>query len=398
VHDAPKAVVKDDSSKSSDLRRRVREMDPTELQKWKQDEMEFIKLNDVDSCNIWLLVDVRWLKEWKAFIKSADSCAPGPIDNTRLIDSRTGFPRPDLVAVEHYRGVNLRMWKYLVERYGGGPEVRRRQIDLYSPAADDLEDTVHNPIWPAHEEEDLDITKVAYRPSQRDDDDAHGCDSSKVRALTPPRVRSPSKLGVGSRRTHSMSPVRSVQLEPVKPLCCDKCDGAHESDDCPHFSKVREKHKDAWGMLGKLAGGSGVAEEVIVSNARVVRQPGDGSCLFHSLSFGLSGNSEGLTLRKEICDFISRNPDIDVGDNPLKDWVTYEGGATVQSYASKMGGSAWGGGIEMAAFTKMKGVHVHVYESCGKGYKRISFFESPGASKTVSVLYQGRAHYDALVL
>jgi hypothetical protein len=61
-----------------------------------------------------------------------------------------------------------------------------------------------------------------------------------------------------------------------------------------------------------------------------------------------------------------------------------------------MSGGTWGGGIEMAALTKMKSVNVHVYEKCEDGFKRISSFDNPNAQKTISVLYKGRMHYDAI--
>ena len=59
----------------------------------------------------------------------------------------------------------------------------------------------------------------------------------------------------------------------------------------------------------------------------------------------------------------------------------------------------WGGGIEMAAFSLMYKVNVHVYEKCcrDRGFKRISCFDFPGASRIVHILYSGRVHYDALV-
>jgi len=58
--------------------------------------------------------------------------------------------------------------------------------------------------------------------------------------------------------------------------------------------------------------------------------------------------------------------------------------------------SGWGGGIEMAAFSQMKRVNVHVFEKCSGGYKRISAFNVHGASKEIRVLYRGGVHYDAL--
>merc|ERR1712166_764738 len=81
----------------------------------------------------------------------------------------------------------------------------------------------------------------------------------------------------------------------VKPLCCDKCDGPHETDSCPNFRNPREKHKDAWTMLGKGGGlfkdNAKNAPILPSKQVRVVPQPGDGSCLFHSLSYGLSDRS-----------------------------------------------------------------------------------------------------------
>lgn len=188
----------------------------------------------------------------------------------------------------------------------------------------------------------------------------------------------------------------------TKPPCCDKCDGPHETDACPHFRRARENHKDAWTMLGK---GGGLGKENVENapvlparQVRVVPQPGDGSCLFHSLSYGLSDRSSASTLRREICAFIAKNPEEEIGDTALKDWVSYDSGGTVNAYAQKMSSGTWGGGIEMAALTRMKHVNVHVYEKCREGYRRISAFESPGSSKTVNVLYQGRMHYDAIVV
>jgi len=87
-----------------------------------------------------------------------------------------------------------------------------------------------------------------------------------------------------------------------------------------------------------------------------------------------------------------------ISDTSIKDWVKYDSNESVSSYAQRMSGSTWGGGIEMAALTRLKGVNVHVYEKAPDGYRRISSFDLPNASKTISVLYQGRMHYDALVI
>ncbi len=69
------------------------------------------------------------------------------------------------------------------------------------------------------------------------------------------------------------------------------------------------------------------------------------------------------------------------------------------AYARKMRtGSDWGGAIEIAVCASLKGVNVPVSEAEGpRSYRRISQFGQDGASRTVSVVYGGRCHYDALV-
>ena len=209
------------------------------------------------------------------------------------------------------------------------------------------------------------------------------------------------------------------------PPTCDKCDGKHKTDACPHFKKAREEHPDAKAGGGRrsLLGNYKGPEEVLrPGQASVMRQPGDGSCLFHSLAHGLADGSSASSLRRAIAQFVESNEELSIADSPLKDWVRWDSvderhpeGMTVSEYCKRMiSGNAWGGGIEMAAASHLKGVKVIVYETVpnGGGYKRIGTFEPPakeggggGVSalyakrrEEVRVIYQGGVHYDALVL
>ena len=40
---------------------------------------------------------------------------------------------------------------------------------------------------------------------------------------------------------------------------CDKCDGDHHADDCPHFKKKRDEHTDAWDGYGAKGHGYAAA-------------------------------------------------------------------------------------------------------------------------------------------
>jgi len=181
-------------------------------------------------------------------------------------------------------------------------------------------------------------------------------------------------------------------------LCCDKCDGKHLTEECPYYKKSREDHPDA--QKNKQIGGVSSLPGNMLYTAKVVRQPGDGSCLFHSMSYGLPVKSNAARLRAEICQFIQNNPHLKISDTPLQDWVKWDANSTVGEYARKMSRGSWGGGIEMACFSLLKECNVHVYEKCMLGYKRISAFDhpiEPEHKPVVRVLYCGGVHYDALV-
>ena len=227
-----------------------------------------------------------------------------------------------------------------------------------------------------------------------------------------PREHAPAQLGFKARMSSLSTGVRKEQCAPNGsagtgggPAKCDKCDGPHLTDACPHFKKPKEEHRDAWGdygTKGPLQMGSDGGNYVL-RHARAVRQPGDGSCLFHSLCFGLNrGNNGGKfaagALRREIANFIEQNPRLEISGDTLEEWVRWDANASCSAYARRMASGGWGGGIEMAACSRLKHVSVHVYERLRSGgFKRISCFSHPSAKCTVHVLYQGGMHYDALV-
>lgn len=209
----------------------------------------------------------------------------------------------------------------------------------------------------------------------------------------PPRekVQEPQKALMAALTAPSKAPAK-----PNGP--CDKCDGKHDTNECPHFKKSRDKHDDATRMYGKKGEDSESGQWPVLRHARVVAQPGDGSCLFHSLSHGLQ-STNASRLRAEIADYIAANPDSKVADNPIKDWVLWDTGMDTTAYSRAMRtGSQWGGAVEMALCAKLKRMHVHVYERGKGGFKRISSFEGDvgqGAG-VINLLYGGRVHYDAL--
>ena len=114
----------------------------------------------------------------------------------------------------------------------------------------------------------------------------------------------------------------------------------------------------------------------------MVHQPGDGSCLFHSMAYGVGSGCSARALRNEIARFLVHNASTRVAGTAIADWIKYDSRCSVREYAMRMNrGGTWGGGMEMLACSLLKGVSVHVYEHRGGAYKRISLFpaKKPGA-------------------
>jgi len=136
-----------------------------------------------------------------------------------------------------------------------------------------------------------------------------------------------------------------------------------------------------------------------------VRMPGDGSCLFHAIAFGLKflGYAEdGHSVRQRVAKFIAAKPDLEIAGTPVRSWVDWDSSMSIGSYVSRLAaGGFWGGAIEMAACARACGVDIAVYEEDWSrgGFQRISDFLTDGQPRgVVFVLYSGRSHYDALQL
>eukprot|EP00439_Symbiodinium_sp_Y106_P006087 s4557_g1.t1 len=207
----------------------------------------------------------------------------------------------------------------------------------------------------------------------------------------------------------ALAPTAPAAGKPVKPVAkpngpCDKCDGPHATDDCPHFKKPRDEHKDAYEnyQKGSVEGVEEAAEEAasekLPKSVRVLPQPGDGSCLFHSLSHGLKKGPLGASaLRAEIADYIAAHPQEEVAGNPIADWVLWDSGKDPKAYALSMReGSRWGGAMEIALCAKLHRIRVDIFERRSDHFLRIASFGEAEEFEPVRLLYGGRVHYDAL--
>lgn len=113
-----------------------------------------------------------------------------------------------------------------------------------------------------------------------------------------------SMVKAGKKRKRERSGHSGNSSEASSDSNCDRCDGAHESFTCPYYKKPRGKHPDEQRRKGLGLAGCGGNYFVPFSRARVRHQPGDGSCLFHSMCFGLRRKCRSAySLRRELGEF-----------------------------------------------------------------------------------------------
>lgn len=127
--------------------------------------------------------------------------------------------------------------------------------------------------------------------------------------------------------------------------------------------------------------------------ARLMRQPGDGSCFFHSVGHHLGVDAS--TLRRRTVDWMRQHLDVDINGTPLATWLSWES-TDAQTYLDRMAsGGEWGGATEMAVLARMHPtLSFHVFRRV-RGNEFAKLTQLGDGAQQVWLLWSG-SHYDAL--
>ena len=68
------------------------------------------------------MVDKKWLDSWLMFAVKGTRVPP-MITNERLVNAKSRRPKKHLEYNTHWRPVNYKIWRYLLDKYGGGPAI-----------------------------------------------------------------------------------------------------------------------------------------------------------------------------------------------------------------------------------------------------------------------------------
>ena len=130
----------------------------------------------------------------------------------------------------------------------------------------------------------------------------------------------------------------------------------------------------------------------------LVKMPGDGSCLLHSLALG-----DAVKLREQVVTWLRVNPNYPFLTSTLAAFVLSETGEAWPEYCNRMQHAhAWAGIPELVATAQMQRVGVRVFADVGHGHFHLrailgeEFIINNIDAEPIDVVY-GSNHYDSLI-
>ena len=184
--------------------------------------------------------------------------------------------------------------------------------------------------------------------------------------------------------------------------CCDKCDGAHETETCPFFPQPPENHPDA--TMNKGENLIEEPNETLPNTALVIPQQGDGSCVFHAMAYVINQHKEknvqSTQLRAEAADFIQKNKQWEFQGKTVQTWIdemeghTYDGA----NYEQELRNGMYGGILEIQIVAHLHEIQFKVFVSRQTHYSCV-FQTAPGCGRAGFLWLHGEkmsAHYDVL--
>ena len=149
-------------------------------------------------------------------------------------------------------------------------------------------------------------------------------------------------------------------------------------------------------------------EPIVEAQGRLVPQPPDGSCLYHSLAEGARRRGvrdiSAAGLRRSLASWTYENRDVVVNGQTITTWLEWEAGVAPKRYAQLQAKRGWGGALEIMGFAHWQRFDVWVWVPCsgkrGRLYRRTACFEAPAneCRGRIDVCRSAGVHYDYVEL
>ena len=172
--------------------------------------------------------------------------------------------------------------------------------------------------------------------------------------------------------------------------------------------QVSKKGQDKFGDLGKRGRVERQGKALkLGQKAQVVKQPGDGSCMYHSIAFGLNRvrspavGYNGPMLRQVAAQYLEKHAgDILPGEHVEQQCPTRLRDCAFPDVVERIAGirgSEYGEELEMCLLSLSCRVRIDVYVQTGGDFERI-WIVGLSFPTVISVVTTVGVHYDALIL
>jgi hypothetical protein len=146
----------------------------------------------------------------------------------------------------------------------------------------------------------------------------------------------------------------------------------------------------------------------MIKKAIATNVPGDGSCLFHAISYPIKGLT-GLLLKDITANIIERHPEEKLHGVSVLEWIQWDNetsfSISAETYAKKLRGGLWGGALEMTIIASILNLNIFVYKLntsnvCSRitdviadtGFLR-NQIKRPPLSSQMCLLWVNKCHY-----
>lgn len=125
--------------RAKDLENRQRSELRTFSELW--DEFQF-----QDSSSMIFAISMSWLRKWQSFARCETTEEPGPINNMTIAQQSDSLPIRNVKQGSDYAQINLKLWKFFFNIYGGGPDIILRGASEFTKSEREAElvDTTEN--------------------------------------------------------------------------------------------------------------------------------------------------------------------------------------------------------------------------------------------------------------
>jgi len=99
-----------------------------------------------DSSSMIFAISMSWLRKWQSFARCETTEEPGPINNMAIAQQSDSLPIRNVKQGSDYAQINLKLWKFFFNIYGGGPDIILRGASEFSKSEREAElvDTTEN--------------------------------------------------------------------------------------------------------------------------------------------------------------------------------------------------------------------------------------------------------------